>query len=139
MTDGLSQGVAYVVDGDPAGNEIAKGLTSAGVSPALVFSLKKTGATTVEDLVEKKVWKAAVMSLVDKYNPALQGTLKAENFPEIGRISALPKLISSRKIELAYAILDMLGADPNLHILAASRRERLKRMAEGVREQLGVA
>ncbi|HEY1224398.1 MAG TPA: AAA family ATPase [Brevundimonas sp.] len=136
MTDGLSQGVAYIVDGDLSGDEISKGLNSAGVPVNLIFNLKKAGAITVEDLIDRKVWKSAILQLVDRYNPGLHESLKSEHFPDVGRISALPKMISSRKIEIAYIMLDMMGADPNLNILSSSRRDRLNRLGSEIRNHL---
>lgn len=130
MIDGGFNGVAYIVDGDGGGKAIADNLKAAGVSNEYVFSLKSTGSVTVEDLIDKKVWKTAIISLLEKFNPGLVAQLTVANFPEKGRVSALPDLVGGRKIEIAYEVLEHLARNPTAQILASSKKERLRKIGQ---------
>lgn len=138
MIDSASNGVVYIVDGDGSGVNITKGLVAAGVDKEMIFSLKKIGSSiTIEDLIDRKIWQRAVRSLAEKYNPGLIDNLSAANFPANNRIKALPALIGSRKVEIAYEILDFVDRDPTLRIISSAKREPLKRLGEQVVSALG--
>ena len=138
MIDGAFNGVAYLVDGDSGGKAIADGLKGAGVSQDYLFNLKATGSVTVEDLIDKAVWKAAVVRLLQKFNPGVVEQLSAANFPERDRIKALPALVAGRKVEIAYEVLEFLSRQPDASILAAARKERLRKIGEEVSKALRV-
>ncbi|WP_082503468.1 ATP-dependent endonuclease [Brevundimonas sp. Leaf168] len=138
MIDEGFNGVAYIVDGDAGGKAIADNLKAAGVSSEYIFNLKTTGCVTVEDIIEKKVWKEAIISLLRKFNPGLIDQLSAAHFPEKGRVAALPALVASRKVEIAYEILDLLARDPGAQILSAAKKDRLKKVGEEILASLSV-
>lgn len=139
MIDGAFNGVAYIVDGDGGGKSIADNLKSAGVSDDYIFNLKSTGSVTVEDLIDKKVWKSAVITLLEKFNPGVVEQLSSANFPEKGRIGALPDLVSGRKIEIAYEVLDLIARDPAVQILSSTKKIKLQKIGEDLLNVLRVS
>lgn len=132
MIDAKQSGIAYIVDGDEAGLSITKSLTDSKVDKSSIFNLKSAGCVTVEDLIDKKIWRLAVDGLLAKYNPGVLGTLSASHFPDKGRVKALPDLVSSRKVEIAYEILEIVSKDPSARVLSSSKSERLAKIGRDV-------
>lgn len=58
--------VAYLVDGDSGGDELAKALRASGVPSSLIAKLKVPG---VENLLDSEAYQAAITSLLDECNP----------------------------------------------------------------------
>ena len=139
MLDADSNGVAYFVDGDDGGRDLAKSLGEAGVTKGNIFSVRSLkGAVTIEDLIDSAAWKRAVVGVMERLPEAERAPLKTEHFPSKDRVKALPEVLKTRKIDVAYALLDIVADNPEAALLADSKRASLAEMHGAIRLSLGL-
>lgn len=134
---GVHSNVAYFVDNDKGGKDLAKELSAANVPNARLFHVGEVGPfTTLEDLINPDVWKKAVNGYIDKYGDARGVTEHIRSAPARGRIAKLPEAIRKEKVSFAYNILDLIAENPNLQILSPRAKPGLEALTERIWAQL---
>tara|TARA_R110001606_G_scaffold12369_1_gene53999 strand:+ start:40748 stop:42673 length:1926 start_codon:yes stop_codon:yes gene_type:complete len=140
MMDGLTDGIAYIVDEDQAGKDLANNLVGAKVPQERIFSVGDgSDATTLEDMIDEKVWLLAVNRYVEQYGERIGITERLVSAPSTGRINALPKPLQKQKVNFAYNIIEQTESDPNLKIISSGKRQAMKVLGQNIRKALDLS
>jgi predicted ATP-dependent endonuclease of OLD family len=135
----LSDGgaVAFLVDGDAAGDEYCRALLRAGVPAHRIFSLKRAfrAALELEDLIDPKHYAAAVNATLKTFKGA-DVAFSPREIPAAGRTAALAAWCSGKgfdppdKTVVAERLLDMKATAAReakvLQLLAPKRDEKTR-------------
>jgi predicted ATP-dependent endonuclease of OLD family len=121
--------VAFITDNDAGGQALRRSLQQAGVSLQRIFAIgDPTRVVTVEDLVDETIWLTAINDIGAK----LHSPEQFDSAPTLGRIASLPEGLRTRKIDIAYAILDASNKQPDLRISDARHHDQLRKLVEDI-------
>lgn len=139
MVDTATSRVAYLTDPDPGGDAIRTGLIAVGVAEDRVFRLGDSAQlTTIEDVIDETVWLRAVNRVQQELAGEGEAPDPVESAPHSGRIADLPEPVRNKKVDLAYAVLDIAFADPSLLLIAKPHVETLRALGKEVSVKLAV-
>ena len=134
LLDQLHKRAAFLLDGDDGGADLKKNLVNAGVAKERIFSLSMLGdVETIEDVLEETIWVEAVNRVIEDFPDLLKNEAPLETAGSSGRVKSLSAELSQHKINIAYAVLDILADEPDRTLIAPSLLENAKELAESVR------
>jgi predicted ATP-dependent endonuclease of OLD family len=129
VLDKAAARAAFLTDNDDGGANLKNHLLKAGVHSRYIFSVgDPQSVLTIEDLIDEAVWWEAVSAV----NAQSQSPAKIAALPHKGRVAVLPATLQSRKIDIAYEILDHVIRNPEAKITARQHLDGLRELAKSV-------
>lgn len=131
-------GVLYLVDGDAGGAAIRSRLIEKGVEPGSIFVAADEGGSVmeIEDFISEDRLVQAANSLLARWHAA---AAPIDTLPMCDtRMQALEQSFQERagtklsKVDLAYALIDLLDEDPTIQLLDPDRIDPLRAIARSV-------
>lgn len=129
--------IAFLVDGDKAGDEIRKKLEKAGISEKLIFNLcaPNNQMCVAEDFLDKSLYVEAINQEIQLWQKT-DKTITTADLADTMRPTSLKSwcdvngVIVPEKVNIAYRILDKIQESP--FILENSRRQYLAELHKAV-------
>jgi len=135
--------VTYLVDGDEGGESIKKNLLSTGIQERNVITLCNSdkSATETEDFLNPDILILAINSIIDMHHPHAKRIQKSDLSSKSRMDSAEKFFLKSTsrelsKVNLAYAVLDILDQDPEASIIDPRRISAIQAIARKLEERL---
>jgi predicted ATP-dependent endonuclease of OLD family len=138
---GVGSGVAYFVDGDEGGRNLARELRENGVPAERIFSLSLSGTQDceLEDFIDRGLLDTALNRIIDKWEDPKKRIQRGES-AKCKKYKDLLKLAEKRighsisKVNVAYEILDILSENPHRKAVGSKRVKAFVRSTEKLLE-----
>lgn len=138
--------VIYLIDNDDGGHDLRKFLRDCGVARADIFSIAASNSTLkqVEDLVNRDVLVEAVNRHIRQWYGTPKHPFRNKDLPPSNRYSAIRRWCEDNgsavppKVDLAYAVLDVLSDRPDLSATEPARTQVGRDLLERLQGRLSV-
>jgi predicted ATP-dependent endonuclease of OLD family len=136
--------VCYLVDGDQGGKDLAAALEGLGVEPSKILCLMHTkGDCELEDFIDKRLLTEAV-NQIGKLHCQDANLVTFARMPDFGRWKYVERCCNAKvieipsKVEVAYAMLDIVESDPSRQIVDKNKKDIFVGLASKISNILGV-
>ena len=138
--------VVYLTDNDGGGRDLQEFLLNSGVAREDIFSIatKNSNVQQMEDLVNGNVLVKAVNQYIRQWHSAPEGLFRNEDLPPSARHSAIRcwcennGITGPPKVDLAYAVLDVLSDRPDLSAIEPARAQAGRNLLKRLQRRLAV-
>jgi predicted ATP-dependent endonuclease of OLD family len=138
LLNSTGRSVCYVFDNDAGGRALKADLLERGVNAASTFQFQcKDGDSELEDFIDP-ILLAEAASLHAKQYLKVPELVAGANMPKLGKWDYIKKASAEAeekvpsKVDVAYAVLDLLDADPKRQILDQKLRQSFATVARKV-------